>query len=35
MYDSSVAARKRIDSVLTKAQRDKLHSYWESGGASW
>lgn len=34
MYDSSVAARKRIDAVLTKEQRDKLRSYWESS-AGW
>lgn len=32
MYTTSVDARKRIEAVLTPAQRDKLHDDWRRGG---
>jgi len=33
MYDSSVAARKRMEAVLAKAQQEKLRTYWRRGWA--
>lgn len=33
MYDSSVAAQKRMEAVLTKEQQEKLHTYWRRGWA--
>jgi len=32
MYDSSVAAQKRMEAVLTKEQQEKLRTYWRKGG---
>ena len=31
MYDSAVAAHKRMEAVLTKEQQEKLRSYWRRG----
>ncbi|MGE5320474.1 MAG: Spy/CpxP family protein refolding chaperone [Hyphomicrobiaceae bacterium] len=31
MYDSSIAAHKRMEAVLTKEQQEKLRSYWHRG----
>ena len=33
MYDSAVAAHKRMEAVLTKEQQEKLRSYWRRGWA--
>lgn len=33
MYDSSVAAQKRMEAVLTKEQQEKLRTYWRRGPA--
>lgn len=33
MYDSSVAAQKRMEAVLTKEQQEKLRTYWRRGWA--
>jgi len=33
MYDSSVAAQKRMEAVLTKEQQEKLRTYWRKGTA--
>lgn len=33
MYDSSVAAQKRMEAVLTKEQQEKLRTYWRRGSA--
>jgi Spy/CpxP family protein refolding chaperone len=33
MYDSSVAAQKRMEAVLTKEQQEKLRTYWRKGPA--
>ena len=33
MYDSSVAAHKRMDAILTKEQQEKLRTYWRRGPA--
>jgi Spy/CpxP family protein refolding chaperone len=33
MYDSSVAAQKRMEAVLTKEQQEKLHTFWRRGWA--
>lgn len=34
MYDSSVAAHKRIEAVLTKEQQEKFQNYWRNGEAA-
>jgi len=31
MYDSAVAAHKRMEAVLTKEQQEKLRNYWRRG----
>lgn len=31
MYDSAVAAHKRMEAVLTKEQQEKLRDYWRRG----
>src|SRR3569833_1257084 len=31
MYDSAVAAHKRMEAVLTKEQQEKLRDYWRKG----
>ena len=31
MYDSAVAAHKRMEAVLTKEQQEKLRTYWRRG----
>ena len=33
MYDSAVAAQKRMEAVLTKEQQEKLRTYWRRGPA--
>lgn len=33
MYDSAVAAHKRMEAVLTKEQQEKLRDYWRKGWA--
>ena len=33
MYDSAVAAHKRMEAVLTKEQQEKLHTFWRRGWA--
>lgn len=33
MYESSVAAHKRMEAVLTKEQQEKLRAYWRKGPA--
>ena len=33
MYDSAVAAHKRMEAVLTKEQQEKLRTYWRRGPA--
>jgi Spy/CpxP family protein refolding chaperone len=33
MYDSSVAAQKRMEAILSKEQQEKLRTYWRRGPA--